>query len=63
VLVTGTGGDGISLTLVLGHRGVDEVNNIWANWCGEDGWEDDLLRDGIDGIQLADGDQWTGSGQ
>jgi hypothetical protein len=63
VLVTGTDGDGISLTLVLRHRGVDEVNDIRADWGGEDGWEDNLLRDGIDGVQLADGDQWAGSGQ
>mmetsp|Transcript_3044 Transcript_3044/g.4402 ORF Transcript_3044/g.4402 Transcript_3044/m.4402 type:complete len:123 (+) Transcript_3044:875-1243(+) len=38
-LLTSANGDGVGLTVVLGHVGVDELDQIRAQRGGHDGWE------------------------
>jgi len=61
VLVASLAGDSVGLAVVLVDVGVDEGDDVWADWGGQDGWKGDL-GDDLDGIvgDGEDGDNWTG---
>jgi len=60
-LLTSLVRDSISLTLVLGHVGVDKVDNIRTNGSLEDGRERDSARDVLTALGV-DVDDRSGSG-
>jgi hypothetical protein len=59
VVHAGEAGDGVSLTSVLGHLGVDELNDVVTDGSGEDGRERNIT-DGLVRRGRVDGDCRTG---
>ncbi len=58
-LVTSSLGHGVGLTSVLGHQGVDVLNDIITNWGGEDSWQADSGDYTVSVLRIKDRDNWT----
>ena len=60
MLMAGLGGDSMSLSSVLGHIGVDEVNYIISDGCGEDSGHWDAVNNFGLSLFRVDTNDWSG---
>lgn len=51
--------DSLSLSSVLGHLGVNEVDQILSDWGGEDSWHLDLFESLVGGVSGPYGNNWS----
>jgi hypothetical protein len=51
--------DSLSLSSVLGHLGVDEVNQVLSDWGREDGWHVNLFEGFVRGVSGPYGNDWS----